>query len=215
MKIEVKNMTKEFKGIAVLDNINLKFEANKIYGLYGRNGSGKSVFLKLLCGIYAPTKGEILYDDKDINKGNNYPDNVRVLIEKPSFFSDLSGYDNLKLLAEIQNKISDKEINEALKIVNLYEEKDKKYSKYSLGMKQKLGIAQVIMENPDIMLLDEPFNGIENATVNKLINYFLEQKDKIIIISTHIKDDLIKLTENVYYFNDSKIIEASEYETTK
>lgn len=215
MKIEVKNMTKEFKGIAVLDNINLKFESNKIYGLYGRNGSGKSVFLKLLCGIYAPTKGEILYDDKDINKGNNYPDNVRVLIEKPSFFSDLSGYDNLKLLAEIQNKISDKEINEALKIVNLYEEKDKKYSKYSLGMKQKLGIAQVIMENPDIMLLDEPFNGIENATVNKLINYFLEQKDKIIIISTHIKDDLIKLTENVYYFNDSKIIEASEYETTK
>src|SRR5574344_1262616 len=214
-KIEVKNMTKEFKGIAVLDNINLKFESNKIYGLYGRNGSGKSVFLKLLCGIYAPTKGEILYDDKDINKGNNYPDNVRVLIEKPSFFSDLSGYDNLKLLAEIQNKISDKEINEALKIVNLYEEKDKKYSKYSLGMKPKLGIAEVIMENPDTMLLDEAFNGIENATVNKFINYFLEQKDKIIIISTHIKDDLIKLTKNVYYFDDSKIIEASEYETTK
>lgn len=209
MKIEVNNVCKSFKNNDVLSNINLKFESGNIYGLYGRNGAGKSVFLKILCGFYVPTSGEVLFDGADLNSQMKYPQNLRALIEKPSFFPDLSGYENLQLLAKIQNKIGNKEILKALEIVNLIEEKDKKYGKYSLGMKQKLGIAQVIMENPDIMVLDEAFNGIEQKTVEKLIKYFKteKKKGKIIIMSTHIKEDLLQMADKIYYFDSGKISE--------
>lgn len=211
MIIELKNVSKKFKDITVINDVNIKLKANNIYGLYGRNGSGKSVLLKLISGFYVPTNGTILYDGVDLNKKMEFPKDLRALIEKPSFFPDLSGFDNLKLLAQIQNKITDKEINEALKIVNLFDEKDKIYKKYSLGMKQKLGIASVIMEDPKVMVLDEPFNGIETSTVNKLINYLLShKKDKIIIISTHIKDDLEKLSDRIYYI-DNGVISDKEF----
>ena len=211
MIIRVENLSKKFKNNTILSDINLNFESGKIYGLYGRNGSGKSVFLKLLCGFYNPTTGKILYDKKDISNSLNFPDDVGVLIENPSFFPDLTGFQNLKLLANIKNKISDKQIIEALEIVNLIEEKDKKYSKYSLGMKQKLGIAQAIMEDQKIIILDEPFNGIEEKTVDKLINYLLKEKskDKIIILSTHIISDLEKLSDHIYYFDNGNIHEKT------
>ena len=114
------------------------------------------------------------------------------------------------MLANIQHKIFDDEINNALKVVNLYEEKDKKYSEYSLGMKQKLGIAQVIMENPQIMILDEPFNGIENDTVKKISKYLLQEKkkDKLIIVSTHIKEDLDNLSDEIYSFDNGTVKKA-------
>lgn len=208
MKIEVKNVSKSFKNIEILNNINITFTPGKIYGLYGRNGSGKSIFLKMLCGFYLPTKGEILYDGINLNKELEYPPNLRAQIENPSFFPDLTGYENLKLLANIQNKITNKDIIKALEIVNLLEEKDKKYSKYSLGMKQKLGIAQAIMEDPEILILDEPFNGIEQKTVSKLIDYLNSIKtNKIIIISTHIKEDLKKMADKIYYFDNLTITE--------
>ena len=208
MKIEVKNVSKSFKNIEILNNINITFTPGKIYGLYGRNGSGKSIFLKMLCGFYLPTKGEILYDGINLNKELEYPKNLRAQIENPYFFPDLTGYENLKLLANIQNKITNKDIIKALEIVNLLEEKDKKYSKYSLGMKQKLGIAQAIMEDPEILILDEPFNGIEQKTVSKLIDYLNSIKtNKIIIISTHIKEDLKKMADKIYYFDNLTITE--------
>ena len=208
MKIEVKNVSKSFKNIEILNNINITFTPGKIYGLYGRNGSGKSIFLKMLYGFYLPTKGEILYDGINLNKELEYPPNLRAQIENPSFFPDLTGYENLKLLANIQNKITNKDIIKALEIVNLLEEKDKKYSKYSLGMKQKLGIAQAIMEDPEILILDEPFNGIEQKTVSKLIDYLNSIKtNKIIIISTHIKEDLNKMADKIYYFDNLTITE--------
>ena len=207
MKIEVKNLSKSFKDISIINNINIKFESGNIYGLYGRNGSGKSVFLKLLCGFYRPTEGEILYDGINLDANLKFPQNLRALIEKPSFFPELTGYENLKLLAQIQNKISDKEILESLETVNLIQEKDKKFSKYSLGMKQKLGIAQAIMENPDIIILDEPFNGVEQVSVEKIINYLKNEKmkNKIIIFCTHIKEDLDKLADKIYYFDNGCI----------
>lgn len=208
MKIETCELSKSFNKNEVVSNINLTFRSGKIYGLYGRNGAGKSVFLKLICGFYVPTKGKVLFDGIDYNKNLQYPPSLRALIEKPSFFSDLSGFDNLKFLAKIQNKIGDKEILESLEIVNLINEKDKKYGKYSLGMKQKLGIAQVIMENPDIMIFDEPFNGIERKTVIKLIDYLEKEKSKgkLIILSSHIKDDLLKLSDEIYYFDSGRVI---------
>lgn len=206
MKIEIKNVYKSFKNNEVLNNINITLETGKIYGLYGRNGSGKSVLLKLICGFYIPSSGEILYDGENLNLKKEFPKNLRALIEKPSFFPELTGFENLKMLARIQNKISDTDIINALEIVNLKDEMNKKYSKYSLGMKQKLGIAQAIMENPDILVLDEPFNGIEQRTVEKLINYLNSIKNnKLIIVSTHIKDDLEKLSDSVFIVDDGKI----------
>ncbi len=206
MNIKVKNVTKVFNENTIIKDITYEFKTGNIYGLYGRNGSGKSVFLKLLSGFYLPTSGVILYDGKNYNENNEFPPSLRVLIEKPTFFPDMTGFENLKLLAKIQNKISDLEIEKALEIVNLLDQKDKKYSKYSLGMKQKLGIAQVIMEDPQIMFLDEPFNGIEQETVKKLLAYFTKiKKNKIIIISTHIKEDLDNLSDYIIYFDAGKI----------
>lgn len=191
----------------VLNNVNASFESGHIYGLSGRNSSGKSVFLKILCGLYKVTTGEILFDQKSYDKDNLYLLNMRAIIEKPNFFPELTGYENLELLARIQNKIGKTEIEEALKKVNLYEEKDKRYSEYSLGMKQKLGIAQVLMEDPDIIILDEPFNGIENESVKKISRILKEEKEKgkLIIISTHIKEDLDNLSDFIYYFDAGEV----------
>lgn len=209
MKIKIEKVSKTFKNDEVLSNINMIFEDGNIYGLYGRNGAGKSVLLKLICGFYIPTSGIITFDGIDFNAKLKFPDDLRALIEKPTFFPDLTGFENLKLLADIQNKITDKDIMKALEIVNLTEEKDKTYSKYSLGMKQKLGIAQVIMEYPKILILDEPFNGIEQKTVSKLIDYLKQEKrsGKIIILSTHIKEDLEKIADKIFYFDDGNIYE--------
>ena len=209
MKIELKNLSKNFDKNKVIDNINITFTEGNIYGLYGRNGSGKSVIMKLICGFLIPTEGQILFDGIDFNANDEYPNSLRAVIERPSFFPNLTGYENLKLLTEIQNKISDKEIIESLKIVNLINEKDKKFSKYSLGMKQKLAIAQAIMEDPKIIILDEPFNGIEEKTVSKLIKYLKEEKEKgkIIIFSTHIKEDLDNLADKIYKIENGSIYE--------
>ena len=207
MEIIVKDLSKKFKKVTILENINMKFESGKIYGMVGRNGSGKSVFLKILCSFYKPTTGEILFDNINYNSNNNFPPSVRALIENPTFFPDLTGFENLKLLSSIQNKIGDEEIIKTLDQVNLLSEKDKKYSEYSLGMKQKLGIAQVLMENPDVMIFDELFNGIEEKTVGKIRNILLELKNqnKIIIVTSHIKEDIDVLSDEVYKFDYGRV----------
>lgn len=206
MEIKLENVNKSFGKIKVLTDVNIKFSSGKIYGLYGRNGSGKSVLLKIISGLYSH-EGKVLYDDVEYEKLSSLPF-LRGQIETPSFFPNLTGLENLRLLAKIQNRISDEEILKSLDIVNLLNEKDKKYSEYSLGMKQKLGIAQAIMENPNIIILDEPFNGIENATVKKLIEYFKSiKKNKIIIVSTHIIDDLKNLSDKIYYLDGGVLSE--------
>lgn len=211
MKIEIKNVSKSFKNITVLHDINLTLESGKIYGLVGRNGSGKSVFLKMLCAFYDVSSGEILYDGRNILKEKAFPPNTRALIEKPNFIPDLTGYENLELLASIQKKIGQKEILETLEAVNLPDDKKKKYKNYSLGMKQKLGIAQVLMEDPDVIILDEPFNGIEEKTAIKLRKLLKEEanKGKLIILASHIKDDIIGLADIIYEFDDGQIKKQS------
>lgn len=207
MEIIVDNLTKKFKKVTVLDNISMKFESGKIYGIVGRNGSGKSVFLKILCSFYKPTTGNVYFDNKNYNFNNSFPPSTRALIERPIFFPDLTGFENLKLLSSIQNKISDEDILRTLEEVNLINEKDKKYNEYSLGMQQKLAIAQVLMENPDVMILDELFNGIEEATVIKIRELLLNLKNqnKIIILTSHIKEDIDTLSDEVYKFDGGKV----------
>ena len=207
MKIKVENLTKEFKDSLILNDINLEFQEGKVYGLVGPNGSGKSVLLKIICAFYMPTQGKVLIDGVNYNDGNNFPPNLRALIDKPSFIPDLSGFENLKLLAKIQNLINDDDIINTLKIVNLYEEKDKKFYKYSMGMKQKLGIASVLMEDPKIMILDEPFNGIDDKSKSKLFEYLAKiKKNKIIIISSHIFEEIQKVCDEVYYFENGTCV---------
>ena len=208
MKIELNNVTKKLDKELVLNDISLSFDSGKIYGLVGRNGSGKSMLLKTICGFVKPDKGYVKVDGEDIYKNNTFPKKTAALIERPNYLPDLTGYENLKMLASINKIIGDKEILNTLEKVNLLEEKDKKFKKYSLGMKQKLGIAQVLMENPDIMIFDEPFNGLEEESVKKIRKLLLEEKkkDKLIIIATHIKEDINELCDVIYRVDNGKII---------
>lgn len=215
MKLVIKNLSKKFKDNVILDNINLAFEEGKVYGFTGRNGSGKSVLLKLICGFYSPTTGNISLDDWDYTSNNEFPKDTRALIEKPKFLPELTGYENLELLASVQNKIGRAEILETIKKLNLEKEANKKYSKYSLGTKQKLGIAQVLMENPKMIILDEPFNGVENATTEEIRKLLMEEKKKgkIIIIASHIKEDINSLADVVYEVDDGKVSEIEKNNT--
>lgn len=209
MKIEIKNLSKSFKNTQIIKKTTLEFKSGNIYGIIGKNGSGKSVFFKMLCGFYKPTTGTITYDNKNYSKNNEFPNCVRALIEKPSFLPNLTGYENLELLASIQNKISKEDILQILENVNLLEEKDKLYSEYSLGMKQKLGIAQAIMEKTDVIILDEPFNGIEEKSVEKIKKLIkeLKKEGKLIFISSHIKEDINSLADKIYMIDNGEINE--------
>lgn len=208
MNIKINNLTKEFNKNTIIDIKDFTFENNHIYGLYGRNGSGKTVLLKLLCGYYIPTTGEVLFNNINYNKLNRFPENTRAFIGAPCFYDDLNAFDNLEILAKIENKITNDDINHALDIVNL-NEGAKIFKNFSLGMKQKLGIAQALMENPEVIFLDEPFNGVERESVDKICKYLKDQKNKIIIISSHIKDDLVDLCDTFITMDNGTIIEVA------
>lgn len=210
MKIEIKKVSKKFKDIEVLKNVSMTLESGHIYGFTGHNGSGKTVLLKLICAFLEPTTGEILFDGKNVIKENSFPPSTRALIEKPNFLSDLTGYENLELLARIQNRIGEKEIEDTLKKVGLEEDQDKLYYKYSLGMKQKLGIAQVLMEDPEILILDEPFNGLDENSIKNIRKILLKEKEKgkLIILATPDKEDIKVLCDEIYKFNDGTVKKA-------
>lgn len=208
MKIEIKNVTKKFKDITAIESANMVLEEGKIYGFVGHNGSGKSVLLKIICAFYEPTSGEVLFDGVNVIKENSYPPDTRALIEKPNFLLEITGRENLLLLAQIQNRIGEKEVDEILKVVGLEKVANKKYYQYSLGMKQKLGIAQVLMEDPKIMIFDEPFNGLDEESTKKIRSILLQEKKKgkIIVIATHIKEDVSILCDEIYKFNNGVVI---------
>lgn len=205
--IVIKNVSKSFDGIEVLHEVNLDLEEGKIYGFIGRNGSGKSVLFKIICGLYYPTSGSVIVDGVDIHKNDVFPNDMRVLIEKPNFLPNLTGLENLKLLASIQNKITEEDIILILDKLNLKKDMNKLYHKYSLGMKQKLAVAQVFMENPKMMIFDEPFNGIEEKTVEVIKKILLEEKNngKIILISSHIKEDIEELADTIYFVDAGSV----------
>lgn len=207
MIIEIKEVSKSFRGVEVLKDVTMTLESGHVYGFIGHNGSGKTVLLKLICAFLEPTTGEILFNGKNIIKNNEYPPSTRALIERPTFISELSGKENLELLAKIQKKIGNKEIEEALRKVGLEKEKDKLYYKYSLGMKQKLGIAQVLMEDSQILILDEPFNGLDEESTKKIREILLEEKKKgkLIILATHFKEDIELLCDELYKFDDGVV----------
>ena len=209
MEIKLENVSKRFKNENVLKGISYSFESGKIYSIVGRNGSGKSVLLKIIAGLYLQDKGNVLFDNKNYNMINEIPNNLGIVIEQPSFINDLTGLENLKLLASIRNVATERDIVESLEIVNLKDDMNKKYSKYSLGMRQKLSIAQAIMEQQKVILLDEPFNGIDRQSVVAIKEYLKKAKneDKLIIITTHIMDDVVDLSDVMLYIEDGMLNE--------
>ncbi len=205
--IKFENYTKVIKGVTILDNINLKFEKGKIYGLIGRNGSGKSMLFKALCGLIKATEGKVIVNNKEIGKDVDFPENIGILIEYPGFLEHINGFSNLEYLAKIQNKITDKDIIEALNIVGLDYKDKRSVKKYSLGMKQRLGIAQAIMEDPEIIVLDEPMNGLDKDGVKVIRELILNLKtrDKTIILASHNSEDIKLLCDEVYEIDRGRI----------
>ena len=197
--IAVKNLTKKFKEATVLDNISVDFEQGKVHGLIGRNGSGKTMLMKCICGIVPYKIGEIRVNDKLIGKDVDIPSNVGVIIETPGFLPNYSGFNNLKFLAKISNKIGAKEIRNAISSVGLNPDDKKHVGKYSLGMRQRLGLAQAIMENPELLILDEPMNGLDKDGVKDMRQYLLDLKaqGKTILIASHSAEDIDVLCDTV------------------
>ena len=204
-KIQIKNLSKEIKGKYILGNINLTFEQGKIYGLYGRNGSGKTMLLRALAGLLIPTEGEIDMDGKILHKDMDFPENVGIIIENTSLLPQFDGFTNLKQLGKIRNVATDEDIDKALDTVGLKGE-TKKVKAYSLGMRQRLSIAQAIFEKPELLLLDEPTNALDENYINKVREILLKEKDRgaIVIIASHNKDDLRILADEIISMSDGK-----------
>ena len=207
--IECRNLTLQFnRQNKILDNINIMMEKGKIYGFVGRNGCGKTMLFKTICGFVKPVSGEVIVDNAKIGKDMEYIKNAGVSVGESEFLNHLSGYENLKLLAEINNKISDDEVLKVMKEVNLFDEKDKKYKKYSVGMKQKLRIAQAVMEKNDILILDEPFNGLDRGSVLKIRDYLqnMKKQNKTILLASHIAEDLEVLCDHIFEMESGRVI---------
>lgn len=212
MKIKVENYTKEIKKKVVLSNVNVEFESGKIYGLHGRNGSGKTMLLRAICGLILPTQGCVEIDGKVVGKDIEFPDSVGLIIENMSMWPDYSAYDNLYMLAKIKKIASPDDIRNALNIVGLDPDDKKKVKAFSLGMKQKLNLAQAIMEKPQLYLLDEPTNALDEETMNKIRSLLLELKNEgaLIIIASHNKDDLDILCDEVFEIYEGNLKKKSE-----
>ena len=198
--IEVQNVTKQFKGVTVLNQINVSFEAGKIHGLVGRNGSGKTVLIKTICGLIHPDKGKVIVDGAAIGKDVDFPQSLGAIIEAPGFLPSMSAYGNLAYLASLRNQIDKETIRNAISFVGLNPDEKKPVGKYSLGMKQRLGLAQAIMEDPDVLLLDEPMNGLDNSGVKEMRNYLLQLKErgKTILLVSHSLEDINTLCDTVH-----------------
>lgn len=207
MEIKLISYNKKIKEDYVLKDINYTFKQGNIYGLIGKNGSGKTMLLKAMSGFLKPSNGKVIVNDQELYLKEEFPKDMGVMIGNCEYIKDMTGKDNLKYLASLLKKIDDDRINEVIDIVNLTDEKDKLVKKYSLGMKQKLGIAQAIMECPKILLLDEPFNGIDNESVSKIKKYLCSiKKDTIIIIATHYKEDIDNFCDIIIKLENGTII---------
>ena len=198
--IEVQNVVKRFRDQVVLKNVSISFEKGQIHGIVGRNGSGKTVLFKCICGLMHPEEGVIFVNGKRVGRDVDMPEDIGAIIEAPGFLPNYGGYKNLRFLANIRRKIGKEEILNVLKTVGLDPESRKHVGKYSLGMRQRLGIAQAIMEDPEILILDEPMNGLDNAGVQDIRALLLELKaqGKTILLASHNHEDIAALCDTVH-----------------
>lgn len=205
--IEIQNAGKHFKGNWVFQNVNASFAKGQIYGLIGRNGSGKTMLIKSICGLVRLSEGTILVNGEEVGVTIDVPASVGAVIEVPGFLPHLSGFANLRYLAKLKNQIDDAKIRDTIRLVGLNPDSRKHVGKYSLGMRQRLGIAQAIMENPDILLLDEPMNGLDQQGVNDIKSLLMKLRlqGKTIILASHHSEDIDELCDIVYKMEGGKI----------
>ncbi len=197
--ININNLSLKIGKNIILTNINVSFEKGKIHGLIGRNGSGKTMLMKCICGFIKPTEGTVFVADKQIGKDCDFPESVGIIIETPGFIPYYSGFKNLKLLADLKRKIGREQIKKVMEQVGLDPELKRHVKKYSLGMRQRLSLAQAIMEDPDLLILDEPMNGLDKDGVGDMRKYLLNLKEqgKTIIIASHSAEDIEILCDTV------------------
>ncbi len=198
--IDVRDVSLSIKKNNILKNVNMRCVKGEICGIVGRNGSGKTMLMKCICGFVHPTEGEISVSEKKIGRDVDFIPDAGIIIEAPGFIPYYSGIKNLKLLASIQHKIGEEKIRDAMEVVGLDPDLKKPVKKYSLGMKQRLGLAQAIMEDPGVLILDEPFNGLDKEGVEEMREYFLKLKEegKAILMASHSSEDIGILCDKVY-----------------
>ncbi|WP_339216554.1 ATP-binding cassette domain-containing protein [Solibacillus sp. FSL W8-0372] len=211
LAIELEDVTKQFAGHVVLDQVQLKVVQGKSVGIVGGNGSGKSLLFKLICGFEKPTSGKVKIRQQILGKQLDFPENVGVFINEPGYIELYSGFKNLQFLAAINNKISAKEIKESMELVGLNPNNKTKVKDYSLGMKQKLGIAQALMENQDILILDEPFNALDYKTYQDMKDIIqrLKEQEKTILLTSHHFADIEELCDDIYVIEEGHLMPLS------
>ncbi len=197
--ISVQNVSKRFGEETVLTDVSHEFEEGKIHGIVGNNGSGKTVLMKCICGFLVPTKGKIFVNGKQVGKDCDFPQDIGIIIETPGFLPGLTGVKNLQVLASLKRRIGDKVIRDTIRRVGLDPGMKKPVGKYSLGMRQRLGIAQAIMENPSLLILDEPLNGLDKLGVKDMRELIkgLREQGKSILLASHNQGDIDELCDTV------------------
>ena len=207
--VEIRNVTKKFSETVALNHINVQFEKGKIHGVIGRNGSGKTVLFKCICGLFPVTEGEIVVLGRKIGNGGRTPESLGALIETPGFLPNCTGFRNLQYLMELSEKANKKRIKEVIALVGLDPDSKKHVGKYSLGMRQRLGLAQAIMEDPEFLILDEPFNGLDKHGVADIRSLLLDLKKqgKTIILASHNSEDIRILCDKVYEMDGGRMRE--------
>ncbi len=212
MKIEITNLKKVIKGATVLDDINYTFTGGRIYGLCGKNGCGKTMLMRLIAGLIYPSSGTIRIKDKVLGKDISFPESVGMLIENPSFLNDYTGKQNLEMLAGLQKNVDKAEVRRVLEQVGLDPDDKRKFYKYSLGMRQRLGIAAAIMGSPELILLDEPINAIDTDGVQEIraIIRGLSAENRIIIVASHDKSEMDYLADEKIYMSEGRLIKETE-----
>lgn len=207
--IKIENVSKKIKSNMILKNIDMELTSGHIYGFRGKNGCGKTMLMRCICGLIIPTEGKIIINGKELHKDIKIPESIGALIENPAFLPQYIGFKNLKMLASLKGKISDEEVKLAINRAGLDPDDKRTYKKYSLGMKQKLGIANAIMGEPDIIVLDEPINALDEISVENVKKVFLElkEKGKLIIAACHDREELEYLCDIIYELKDGEIAE--------
>ena len=206
--LKITNLSKKFKKRMILDDINLELAFGNIYGFIGANGSGKSVFFKTICGFLKADGGTVALNDEVIGKDIDFLPELGVLIEKPGFIENYTQFENLKYLAQINNTVHDEDIKATLEMVGLNPDNNEKVKNFSLGMRQRLAIAQAIMEKQKIIILDEPFNGLDKQGVAQIKQLLLELKspNRLILLTSHIAGDIEELSDVIFEFSAGKIV---------